>query len=232
MATKLQKRFEETRSTMHRITILALAAASLAAGSALADQTYKVDKIEINGVKSVNVNDLRAVLKEKPGDKVTIQDIIADQDVLVKKLETLNVTGGVKTSKRDKPGNHIDIIYDVNDNGVEKPVVKTVTRMVTPKLGHMMITGNKLVDSDVLLTAAAMKEGDELTQASMNDSAKRIMDAYSKALKKVHKTASVAITAEHADAAKPGEVDLTWKLTVTDMKRAASTEDTGGYGEQ
>jgi len=138
----------------------------------------------------------------------------------------------VKTSKRDKPGGHIDIIYDVNDNGVQKPVTTTVVHMVNPKLGTMSVTGNRFVPNDVLLAAAGLKEGDELTADSLNAAGKRVMDAYGNGLKKHHKSASVAITIGQANAAKPGEVDIVWKLAVTDVKTIETGADTGGYGEQ
>jgi len=203
---------------MHRITILALVAASLTAGSALADTTYKVDKIEINGVKSVSVDDLRAVLKDKPGDRVTIQDIIADQDTLVKALEKLNVTGGVKTSKRDKPGNHIDIIYDVNDNGEQKPTTVTVA----PKLNDQVFTGNNVLTSNELTVASGLKPGDELNNDKIKTAQQAILNAYKASKKPVNVTVSGALN-QKGDA-----VEVVWTVVETKAKkRPKDTEDQG-----
>ena len=47
---------------MRPITLLALAAATLAAGPALA-QTYTLDKIQINGLKSASPDEMSAALK-------------------------------------------------------------------------------------------------------------------------------------------------------------------------
>jgi outer membrane protein assembly factor BamA len=209
----------------------ALAAATLSAAPALA-QTYKLDKIEINGVKSVSVDDLRAALKEKPGDKVTVNDITADQDLLVKALEKENVTGGVKTSMRNKPGNHIDIIFAVNDTGVQKPVVTTITHMVDPKLGQVLFSGNTLVSTDKLVEAAGMTEGTIITKAMLQDAAGRIQKEYDKEMGRRGKQVSLAIQTASAPSAKSGEVDLTWKLTEGEVKRKKGSSDDSGYGTE
>ncbi len=213
---------------MRSLFILALVAVSLATRPALADQSFKVDKIEINGVKSVSVDQLRAVLKEKPGDKVTIQDIIADQDLLVKALEKENVTGGVKTSKRDKPGSHIDIIFDVNDNGVQKPVTTTVTRMVNPKLDHLTISGNHLVPADPLLAAANMHAGDDITEQSLRDAIGRIGDAYKARLAKVHKAADITYQTVSTPTSKT-TVNIEVRVTEKNVRRGTN-DDKSGYG--
>jgi len=207
-------------------------AACLGAAPALAETTYKLDKIEINGLKSVTDADVRPALAEKPGDTVTIAQITADQDLLVKALGKLNVTGGVKTSLRNKSNGHADIIFDVNDNGIEKPAVTKVTRLVDPKLGHELFTGNTILSSEALTAAAGLHEGDALTQDSLNAAAKKIQDAYVAELNKRNRQASLKIETASANSDKPGEVDFTWKLTEGKIKRKQHAGDDNGYGTE
>src|SRR5271156_374444 len=91
---------------------------------------WTLDQIEINGVKSVPADQLRAGLKDHPGDKVTTDDLMADQDALTKELEADHVVGAVQTSMRNKHNGHIDLIFNVNDQGVQAPTVVHVA----PKL--------------------------------------------------------------------------------------------------
>ena len=211
----------------------AMLAACLGAAPALAETTYKLDKIEINGLKSVKDADVRPALAEKPGDKITIAQITADQDLLVAALGKMNVTGGVKTSLRNKNNGHVDIIFDVNDNGIVKPEVKVVTRLVDPKLGRELFTGNTIVATDVLTEAAGLHEGDVLTHDSMTAAEKRIQDAYTAELKKRNRDMpDWKVETATAASNKDGEIDLTWKLTEGKLKRKTHAGDDNGYGTE
>ncbi len=49
------------------------------------------------------------------------------------------MVGGIKTSMASKPGNHIEVTFALNDQGVEAPVVTKVA----PKLHQEVFAGNK-----------------------------------------------------------------------------------------
>ncbi len=215
---------------MRRTTLLALAGLAVSAGPALA-QTYTLDKVEIDGLKSADPNELRALLPTKPGDKVTVNDLIADQDALTKALESKNIVGGITTSMRNKPGKHIDAIFTIADKGVQAPETKVITKMVDAKLGQESITGNKTVDSAPLLEAANLHEGDTLTKESMSAAAQRILDAYKKQLARHHKEGDIGISVTNSPGKVSGEVDLTWVIKESNIKRASSA-DTSGYGSE
>ncbi len=215
---------------MRSLSMLAPLLLALAATPAFADQTFKLDKIEINGVKSVSVTDLRAALSEKPGDTISVTTITADQNLLLKALEKQNVTGGVKTSMRNKNNGHIDIIFDVNDTGIVKPEVKTVTKYVDPHLGHELFTGNTVLTADELTQASGLKEGELLTSDALNGAAKQIQDAFTAKLKRRHRTATLKIESGTAPTAgKPDELDLTWKLTEGKITRQKNAGEDSGF---
>ena len=183
-----------------------------------------LDKIEINGVTSVPVQPLKDALKDKPGDKITTNDAIADQDALEKALEAAHVTGGVKTSLRNKPNGHKDIIFDVTDNGVQKPVVTTTAL----HLAHITFQGNKNAPTDVLEAAAQMKPGDVVTDQSLQDAEQRIFAAYKKASANVHDELTTNIQPQ-ITYPQPGQVDVAWTFTETTKakKKKRNTEDEG-----
>jgi hypothetical protein len=215
---------------MRSLSMLAPVVFALAAGPALADQTYKLDKIEINGVKSVSVTDLKAGLSEKAGDTVTVDQIKADQDILLKELEKQNVTGGVKTSLRNKNNGHIDIIFDVNDTGIQKPEVKTVTRLVDPKMGRELAAGNTVLTTDQIIEAAGLKEGDVMTKESLQAAAQRIVDVFNKTLTRHGKQATLKLDIATAPTAgKSDELDLTWKMTEGKVTRKKNAGDDNGF---
>jgi outer membrane protein assembly factor BamA len=201
------------------LPILILAGTAIAAApGAQAASTYKLDKIEINGVKSVPLDQLLAGLKDHPGDKVATSDLLADQDALTKELEAAHVVGGVKTSLRNKNNGHIDLIFDVDDQGVQAPKVVTVA----PKLGQQIFVGNNSVPSDDLAAATGLKPGDELSDAKIQAAEADILAEY----KKVNK-ASAQIS---GSVKQNGQVaDVTWTIVESKAKKKKrNTEDPGG----
>jgi outer membrane protein assembly factor BamA len=201
----------------------AIAAALLAAAPAWAQQSFKIGTIVINGVTSVPIQPLYSALKEHPGDVVTTNDVLADQDNLEKALESAHITGGIKTSLRNNPHNK-DIIFDVKDNGVTKPVVTTTAL----HLAHVSFAGNKNEKSDDLLAAAQMKPGDVVTDQSIADALARIGASYKKASINAQDEATTNIVPTITYPI-PGQVDIVWTFTekVKAKKKKRNTEDDG-----
>jgi outer membrane protein assembly factor BamA len=213
------KRQKEKPRMRAALPMLMLAGTALsAAPAAHAATTYKLDKIEINGVKSVPVDQLVAGLKDHPGDKVQTSDLLADQDALTKELEAAHVVGGVKTSLRNKNNGHIDLIFDVDDQGVQVPKVVTVA----PKLGQQIFVGNNTVSSDDLAAATGLKPGDELSDAKIQAAEADIIAEYKKVSKSgAQISGSVKQNGERAD--------VTWTIVETKAKKKRrDTEDPGG----
>ena len=202
---------------MRPITLLALAAATLAAGPALA-QTYTLDKIQINGLKSASPDEMRAALKEKPGTKVTTADLVADVNVLEKALEAKNVVGSVKVSMANKHNGHIDSIFDVTDNGIQTATVTTVA----PKLNDQVFSGNNVLTANELTTATGLKPGDELSNDKIKAAQEAIVAAYKASKKPVNVTVSGAINQ------KGSTVEVVWTVVETKCKKKPkNTEDEG-----
>jgi outer membrane protein assembly factor BamA len=201
---------------MNRISALTLLAATLAAGPAFA-QTYTLDKIEINGLKSASPAALRAQLKDQAGAKVTTDDILADQDQLEKALEAQHITGAIKTSLRNKQNGHVDVIFDVADNGVVAPVVTTVA----PKLKTQVFVGNAKISTDDLLAASGLTPGEELSMDKITAAQNAIGDIYKKR--------DVGVSIQESNAQSPdGTVQVTWTITETKAKKKKrNTEDEG-----
>ena len=188
-------------------------------------QSFVINKIEINGVTSVPVQPLRDGLKDKPGSTVTTDDVLADQDQLIKELEGAHVTGGVKTALRDATHGHKDVIFTVNDTGVQKPV--TITTAL--HIAHVTFVGNKYLDNDQLAAASGMKPGDIITDQSLQDAQTRIGAAYKKAadLKAVAKgKTNIAHAVTYP---QPGQVDIAWQFSEStdNAKKKRNTEDEG-----
>ncbi len=211
----------KTRSKILVTAVLLSTAAALPAHA----QSFTINKIEINGVTSVPVQPLRDGLKEHPGDTVTTNDVLADQDQLTKSLEAAHVTGGVKTSLRNLPKNRKDIIFDVADTGVQKPIVTTTALHVA----HVTFNGNKYLSSDELAAAAQMKPGDVVTDQSIQDAEARIGAAYKKATDIKAQVAGKTNIQPAITYPKPGLVDVVWSFTETAKakKKARNTEDEG-----
>lgn len=201
----------------------AVAVLLLAASPALA-QPYKIDKIEINGLHSVSDAQVRPALQEHPGDTVTVDEIKADQDRLVAALEKVNVTGGVKTSMRSKPGNHIDIIYDVADAGIQKPEVKTTYRYVNGKLATLSVTGNRIVSSEKLIEAAGLNPGDEVTEDTLKAALNRMSDEYKKVLTRKHLKADFNFGTQATPAGGDKE-NITITVTEKNVQRVENTDE-------
>jgi outer membrane protein assembly factor BamA len=201
---------------MSRINAFALLAAICAAGPAFAQTTYILDKIEINGLKSADPNALRAQLKDQPGARVATSDILGDQDQLEKALEAVHVTGAIKTSLRNKGNGHVDVIFDVADNGIVAPTVTTTA----PKLKQEVFVGNVKLATDDLQAASGLKPGDELSDDKIKAAQLAIQAAYKKA--DVGCTISGAVSQNGAD------TTVTWTIVETKAKKKKrNTEDDG-----
>jgi outer membrane protein assembly factor BamA len=203
---------------MRPITMLALAAATLAAGPALA-QSYVLDKIQINGLKSVSPDEARAALNEKVGTKVTTDDLVADVTVLEKALEAKHVVGSVKVSMANKHNGHIDSIFDVTDNGIQTPTVVTVA----PKLNDQVFTGNTALTADELTAASGLKAGDELSNDKIKTAQQAIVDAYKASKKPVNVTITGAVNQKGAT------VELVWTVVETKAKKKPKNTEDEGY---
>ena len=188
-------------------------------------QSFKLDKINIKGVTSVPVQPLLDGLKEKPGQTVTTNDVLADQDVLVTELQSAHITGGVKTSLVNKANGHKEVIFNVTDNGVQKPVVTTTAL----HLAHVSFAGNKYAKSDDLLAAAQMKPGDVVTDQSIQDALTRIGAVYKKASENAAKDPGKTNIAPQVTYPTPGQVDVVWQFTetTTKAKKKRNTDDDG-----
>jgi outer membrane protein assembly factor BamA len=204
---------------MNRIGALTLLATAIAAGPALADSSYTLDKINIRGLKSANPAAIAAQLKDQPGAKVTTDDILGDQDQLEKLLEGQHITGAIKTSLLNKHNGHVEIIFDVDDQGVAKPV----TTMVAPKLKTQVFVGNARISADDLQAASGLTPGEDL-------STDKIVAAQN-AIGAVYKKRDIGVSIQESNVqAADGTVQITWTITETKAKKKKkNTEDEGGY---
>jgi outer membrane protein assembly factor BamA len=207
---------------MRPIQAALFTAAALAATPAAA-QSFTIGKIVISGVTSVPTGPLYDSLQEKPGQKVTTDDVLADQDRLIKSLETAHITGGVKTSLSGTATKK-DVIFAVTDNGVAKPVVTTTALHIA----HVTYVGNKNAPTEQLEAAAQMKPGDVVTDKSLADAGTRISAAYKKASANVHDPLATSIQPQMTYPT-PGQVDIVWQFTetTTKAKKKRDTEDQG-----
>jgi outer membrane protein assembly factor BamA len=203
------------------LTAASLLALTVTATPALA-QSFKIGKIEIKGVTSVPVQPLKDGLKERPGQSVTVNDVLADQEVLIKELESAHVTGKVSTALSGTPKNK-DIIFTVTDTGIQKPVVTTTAL----HLAHLSFTGNQYMTADELAAATGLKPGDVITDQVLNDATQKIGAAYKKASDAKATLAGQTNVAVQYTYPTPGQVDITWTFTQTVKKKKRNTEDEG-----
>jgi outer membrane protein assembly factor BamA len=202
----------------HAFSALLAGGALLVSSAAFAETTYTVDKVIITGSKSVPTDKLLSAIQEHPGSRVTQADIIADQDTITKVLGQSHVVGGIQTSMRSKPGNHIDVIFAVNDQGVQAPVVTKVA----PKLNSETFVGNVSIPSAKLDAASGLTPGEDLDNGKITAAEQAIVAAYKAAKLPLNVAVSGAITT-----ASPGKVDVTWTIKETKAKKKKSTEDEG-----
>ena len=213
------------KTPLRRAAVAAtLLAATLATGPAMAQASFKLGKIVIRGLTSVPTAPLLAQLKDKPGATITTDDAIADQDQLTKLLEAAHVTGGVKTSLSGTATKK-DIIFDVTDNGVQKPVVTTTAL----RLAHISFTGNQYLTADELAAAAQLKPGDVITDQVLADTTARIGAAYKKASDAKATQAGTTNVQPQVTYPTPGQVDLAYVFTAKTKatKKKRNTEDEG-----
>ncbi len=186
----------------------------LAAGAARADTTYVVDKITITGSKTVPTQTILNGLSIHKGSRVTQADIIAGQDDVGNVLKKANVVGGIKTGMRALPKNHVEVIYMIDDQGAQAPIVNHVM----PKLHAEIFAGNKALTTDQLRAAAGLTPGQELSNDKISAAQQAIIAAYKAAKKPIDVQVNGAISQS-----KDGTTDVTWNITETKGKKAKDT---------
>ncbi len=187
----------------------ALCTTLLAAGAARADTTYTVDKITVTGSKTVPTQTILDGLNMHKGSHVTQADIVAGQDDVGNVLKKANVVGSIKTSMRALPKNHVEVIYAIDDQGAQAPVVNHVL----PKLHAEIFAGNKVLTTDQLRIAAGLTPGQELSNDKIAAAQKAIIAAYAAAKKPVDVQVSGAISPM-----SQGQTDITWNIVETKSK--------------
>ncbi len=207
----------------HTIAALLVGTALCCAGAARADTTYVVDKVSITGSKTVPTEKLYSAIQTHKGASVTQADIVADQDAISKMLSAANVVGGIKTSMATKSNKHIDVMFVVDDQGAQAPVVTHVA----PKLHAETFTGNTSISSDKLMAASGLKPGESLSNEKIAAAQQAIAGAYKAAKLPI----SLSLTGSNT-VVSPGQVDVAWTIVETKMKKKRDTEDQGQKVEQ
>ncbi len=204
--------------TPYRFGALLLGGALISAGAAWAETTYVVDKVTITGSTTVPPEKLYAAIQEHKGSTVTQADIVADQDAITKVLGAANVVGGIKTSMAAKSNKHIDVVFAVEDHGAQAPIVTKVA----PKLHAELFDGNKSISTDKLAAAAGLHPGDDLS----NDKIAAAEAAIGAAYKAAKLPVNVTVSGE-TKVVSQGQVDVTWRVAETKIKKKRDTEDAG-----
>ncbi len=187
---------------------LLCAAAVLASGAATAESSYVVDKVTITGSKTVPVETLYAAIQEHKGSTVTRDDIVADQDRILKVLGDASVGGGIKTSMASR-GKHIEVTFIINDTGKQVPVVTTVAA----KLHAQVFDGNASISSDKLAAASGLKPGDAISNEKVLAAENAILAVYKAA--KLPLSVSIGGGPQKYSAT---EYDLLWHIKETKGK--------------
>ncbi len=188
------------------------------AGGALAAEGWTLDHVKITGSQSVPASQLYPTLQERPGTHVTKDEILADQDALTAALQKQHVVGNIRTSLVDKHNGHVDVIFALEDQGVQAPVTTTAS----PTLAQEVFAGNKQIDTPTLQGAAALNPGAPLSDKAIMDAQARIGDVYKKK--------SIGVSIQPQIAQNAGRVTITWNITETKQKKKKkNTEDLGGY---
>jgi len=203
----------------HSTTALLLGATLLAAPAAWADTTYNVAKVTIVGSKTVPNDKLYAVVQEHPGQKVTVNDIIADRDAISKVLEDAHVGGAVKPSVKTT-GTKSEIIFTIEDQGVQAPIVTKVA----PKLDAEIFDGNTSISSDKLAAASGLKPGDDLSNEKITAAEQAIVATYKAAKLPV----GISINGENKVIGN-GKVDVYWHIVETKGKKKKKDTDDEGF---
>jgi outer membrane protein assembly factor BamA len=205
----------------HLTTALLLGATMLAAPAAWADTVYNVAKVTIVGSKTVPNEKLYAVIQEHPGQKVTVNDIIADRDAISKVLEDAHVGGAVKPSVKTT-GTKSEIIFSIEDQGVQAPVVTKVA----PKLDAEIFDGNVSIPSDKLAAASGINPGDDLSNEKIAAAQAAIMATYKAAKLPVN----VSISGENKVVGN-GKIDVYWHIVETKGKKQKKKNDGDDAGQ-
>jgi len=207
---------------MRLLTRAMLAVAALvAAPAAWADPSWTLNKVIISGSQTVPTEKLMSVVQEKPGHKITKDDIYADRDAISKVLEDAHVKGSVNPSMQ-AVGQKVNIIFAIEDQGVQAPVVTHVA----PKLHDQIFDGNKAIPSDKLAAATGLTAGEDLSNEKVLAAEQAINGVYKAAKLPIN----VALTGE-TKKLDDGTYDVIWHITETKAKKKRSTEDEGVKSE-
>jgi len=201
-----------------------LSASLIITAPAFADTVYNVSKVVITGSKSVPTDQLMAVVKEHPGSKSTTADLIADRDAIMKVLGAANVVGSIIVKVLPQ-GSKSEIIFAIDDQGVQAPVVTNVA----PKLDAEIFDGNVVLSTDTLAAASGLKPGDDLSNEKIAAAEQAIKAAYDASKQPV----SALITNENKPVAG-GKYDVIWHITETKVappKPKKDTSDSGAVSE-
>ena len=182
----------------------------LAAGAVRAETTYVVDKLTIVGSRTVPTQTILNGLSIHKGSQVTQAQIVAGQDDVESVLKKANVVGGIKTGMRTLSRNHVEVIYTIDDQGAQAPVVNHVA----PKLHAENFVGNKVLSTDQLRTAAGLTPGQNLSNDVIAAAQKAIAAAYAAAKKPVDVQVSGSVSQTAG-----GQTDVTWNITETKTKK-------------
>ena len=203
--------------------LLLSASALISAAAVRADTVYNVSKVVITGSKSVPTDQLMAVVQEHPGSKSTVADILADQNAIMKVLESAHVAGSVSASVRTA-GASSEVIFAVTDQGIQAPSVTTVA----PKLDAEIFDGNASIPTATLAAASGIKPGDDLNNAKILAAEQAIVANY----KAAKLPLSIAISGENK-VVGDGKIDVIWHITETKTtaKKPKDTSDQGAVTE-
>ena len=203
----------------HSTTALLLGAALFAAPAAWADQSWTLNKVIITGNKTVTTDKLMAVVHERPGSKITVDDITADRDAISKVLEDAHVGGQVQPSMQ-AVGQKVNITFAIDDKGVQAPIVTKVA----PKLDAEIFDGNTSIPSDKLAEASGLKPGDDLSNEKIAAAQAAIVAVYKAAKLPI----GVSINGENK-VVGDGKVDVYWHIIETKGKKKKSSGDDEGF---
>ncbi len=200
-----------------RVVLAGLFLAGLS-GAALAQGTWHLDRVIIKGSRSVPASQLYPVLREQPGSAVTKDEILADRDALTDYLQKQHVTGSVNPALVDKHNGHVDVVFNIEDNGIQQPTTVTVA----PTLAAQNFVGNRKIDTATLEAATGLKPGDKLSAQMLQDAEQKIGAVYKQ------KNIGVQINPQ-VQQPPGGAVTVTWNITESKKKMKRNTEDLGGY---
>ena len=198
------------RAAMIKVSLTLLAGAGLAAAPALGqgapaaltpgakppETSYILRGFRLSGVPGVDQDALVDALKQKPGDRITPNDVDADTQQLGEALKTRNFIGRLFTTLAVKDG-RIWVLFDF------QPAEKKPPRYFAAQ----DFDGNLHVSSAALATAIAFKPGDLVNADRLNAAERAITAAYATSAPavKIHISGKIRTT-------PTGQVTVMWHI--------------------